>query len=144
MPPVIYVHIVGASETTIWGLTGRERLKRMLRPFKHVSLVANPDQIPAHALALLLRADHLFDSRVLAWLISAQTDLVFCTDKGQCVGVRIAGGEARSALDDFLSGGEGPVISESASLYAKGLGSIGHSAKAQKERSALRVTHQNR
>jgi phosphatidylglycerophosphate synthase len=111
MPPLIYVHIVGASETTIWGLTGCERLKRMLQPFKHVSLVANPDQIPAHALALLLRADHLFDSRVLAWLISAQTDLVFCTDKGQCVGVRIAGGEARSALDDFLSGGEGPVIS---------------------------------
>ncbi len=56
MPAVIYVHIVGDSETTIWGLTGRERLQRMLRPFKQVSLVANPDQIPAHALALFLRA----------------------------------------------------------------------------------------
>ena len=83
----------------------------MLRPFKQVSLVANPDQIPAHALALFLRGDHLFDSRVLASLISAQTDLVFWTDKGQSVGVRIAGGEAHSVLDDFLSGGGGPVIS---------------------------------
>ena len=111
MPAVIYVHVVGDSQTTIWGLTGRERLQRMLRSFKQVSLVANPDQIPAHALALFLRGDHLFDSRVLASLISAQTDLVFWTDKGQPIGVRIAGGETHSVLDDFLSGGGGPVIS---------------------------------
>lgn len=110
MPAVIYVHLVGDSETSIWGLTGRERLQRMLRLFKQLCLVDNPDQIPTQAFALFLRADHLFDSRVLASLISAQTDLVFWTDEGKAVGMRITG-DAHSVLGDFMSSGEGPVIS---------------------------------
>jgi hypothetical protein len=33
MPQPTYIHIVGDSETNIWGLSGRDRLQRMLKPF---------------------------------------------------------------------------------------------------------------
>ena len=76
MPVITYVHIVGDSETNIWGLSGRERLQRMLKAFTQIRLVDNPERIPVHAPALFLRADHLFDSRVLMALINARTNLV--------------------------------------------------------------------
>ena len=66
MPEVTYVHIIGDSETNIWGLSGRERLQRMLTSFTRIRLVHNPELIPVHGSALFLRADYLFDSRVLA------------------------------------------------------------------------------
>ncbi|HEY6044942.1 MAG TPA: CDP-alcohol phosphatidyltransferase family protein, partial [Nitrosospira sp.] len=88
-----YILIIGDSDTEIWGLSGRERLQRMLAPFKQATLTDDPKQIPVGASALVLRADHLFDARVLAALINAQTDFVLASDKGQSIAIRIAEGD---------------------------------------------------
>ena len=34
IPVITYIYILGDSETDIWGLSGRERLERMLRGFE--------------------------------------------------------------------------------------------------------------
>ena len=74
MPVTTYIYILGDSETNIWGLSGRERLQRMLKAFKQTRVIDSPEQIPVHAPALFLRADHLFDARVLMALVNTQVE----------------------------------------------------------------------
>src|ERR1700712_3594060 len=107
----IYIHIVNESETNIWGLSGRERLRRMLKRFAQSKLVDNPEQIPAPAQVLLLRADYLFDSRVLVALIDKRANLVLTSDEGQPVAIRITDGNVPVVLADFRSGGKGQAVS---------------------------------
>jgi phosphatidylglycerophosphate synthase len=98
-----YILIVGDSETEIWGLSGRERLQRMLAPLKQARLADDPGQIPVRASALVLRADHLFDAGVLAALINTQTDFVLASDNGQSIAMRIAEGDVHQVLADFTA-----------------------------------------
>ena len=37
----IFVYIIGDSEVDVWGLSGRERLQRMLRTFKEQIILVN-------------------------------------------------------------------------------------------------------
>ena len=101
IPVTTYIHIIGDSETNIWGLSGRERLQRMSKAFTRIRLVDSSERIPAHAQALFLRADHLFDARVLMALINTRANLVLCSDKGQPVAVRIADGDMPRVLESL-------------------------------------------
>ena len=47
MPLITYVLITGDSEADIWGLSGRERLRRMLGSLQKTRLTDDPEQIPA-------------------------------------------------------------------------------------------------
>lgn len=125
MPEVTYVHIVGDSETNIWGLSGRERLRRMLKSFTQIRLVDNPELIPVHCLAVFLRANHLFDSRVLEALINAKTNLLLETEEGEPVGVRIIDGDAHQVLTDFMGGKKDQVLSALPLFTLKDLNLLG-------------------
>jgi phosphatidylglycerophosphate synthase len=107
----VYIHIIGDSETNIWGLSGRERLQRMLKAFAGTELSDNPARIPARAPALLLRADYLFDAIVLGALLKAKTNLVLVSEESEPVAMRISGGNVQQALGEFASGGEGQILS---------------------------------
>lgn len=107
----VYIHIIGDSETDIWGLSGRERLQRMLKAFSGTRRVDNPARIPALVPALLLRGDYLFDAIVLGALIKARTDLVLVSEEGEPVAVRISGGNVQQGFDEFARGGEGQILS---------------------------------
>ncbi|SFU34998.1 CDP-alcohol phosphatidyltransferase family protein [Nitrosospira multiformis] len=107
----VYIHIIGDSETDIWGLSGRERLQRMLKAFSGTRRVDNPARIPAPAPALLLRGDYLFDAIVLGALIKARTDLVLVSEEGEPVAVRISGANVQQGFDEFARGGEGQTLS---------------------------------
>ena len=73
----ICVYIIGDSEVNVWGLSGRERLQRMLKTFKEqVVLVDDLSNISKGSQVLFLCADHLFDSRVLSALIQIKLNLV--------------------------------------------------------------------
>ena len=104
---ITYVLIIGDSETEIWGLSGRERLQRMLEPLKQTRLANDLEQIPVHGPALVLRADHLFDTSVLVALVNSQTNFVLISDKGQPVAVRVAEGDVHQVLTDFMGDGKG-------------------------------------
>lgn len=116
-----YIHIIGDSDTTIWGLSGRERLQRMLKAFTQIRLVDSSGQIPAHAPALFLRADHLFDARVLVALINTRSNLVLGSDKGQLVAVRIADGDMPRVLESFVDMERGEAFSTLPHLTLKDL-----------------------
>lgn len=107
-----YILIIGDSETDIWGLSGRERLQRMLTPLKQATLANDPGQIPARAPAVVLRADHLFDSRVLTALVNAQANFILASDQDRSVAIRIAEGDVHQVLADFTADDkeqEGPI-----------------------------------
>lgn len=145
MPATIYIHIVSESETNIWGLSGTERLRRMLKVFAQSKLVDNPEQIPAHAQVLLLRANYLFDSRVLVALIDKQANLVLTTDEGQPVAIRITDGDVPVVLADFRNGGKGQAVSVLPHYELKDLNLLGaqQSLKKRDQPYVLHITQDN-
>ena len=108
----IFVYIIGDSEINVWGLTGRERLQRMLKAcHEKTTLVDDLGSIPDGAPVLLLCADHLFDARVLSALVRAQSNLVLDSNSDQIAAIHIADGNASDVLSDFLGQGSGNAIS---------------------------------
>ncbi len=122
---ITYIYIFGDSETNIWGLSGRERLQRMLKAFKQTRVVDSPEQIPVHAPALFLRADHLFDARVLMALVNTRVNLVLSSDEGQSVAIRITDGNMPHALASFMDGGKGEAFSTLPRYALKDLNLLG-------------------
>src|SRR5688500_12971049 len=82
----------------------------MLRGFSQTRTVDSPDQIPVPAPALFLRADHLFDARVLAALINTQENLVLNSVAGQPVAVRVTDGNMRHVPANFMGEGVGEAF----------------------------------
>ncbi|SCY77660.1 Phosphatidylglycerophosphate synthase [Nitrosospira sp. Nl5] len=120
-----YIYILGDSETNIWGLSGRKRLQRMLEAMAQTRLVNSPEQIPAHAPALFLRADYLFDARVLVALVNTQTNLGLSSDDGQLVAIRITDGDRAHVLANFMDGGKGEAFSALPRYTLKDLSLLG-------------------
>lgn len=107
-----FVYIIGDSEVNVWGLSGRERLQRMLEAHhERITLVDNLENIPDGGPALLLCADHLFDARVLSALVHAQSNLVLDSNSDQIAAIYIADGTASNVLADFLGEESGNAIS---------------------------------
>lgn len=94
-----YIYIHGDSEVKLWGLSGRERLERMVRSFQHVKLIDDPLKTPDDLPILLLRADHLFDSRVISTLIQLQGEIVLCDQKGTPVALRTVGNRVPGRIE---------------------------------------------
>ena len=77
-----YIYIFGEDEITIWGLTGRERLARMLKPYAHLKFTDDAEKIPVSAQALFLNANFLFDARVLKALLEQDKKVALYNDEG--------------------------------------------------------------
>ena len=108
----IFIYIIGNSEVNIWGLSGKERLERMLKASnENITLIDDLGNIPDRGQVLFLCADHLFDARVLSALINTQSNLVLDSSNDQIVAIRIADGNASNVLADFLGEGNGNDIS---------------------------------
>ncbi len=107
-----FVYIIGDSEVNVWGLSGRERLQRMLKTYhEKITLVDDLGSIPDGEPVLFLCADHLFDARVLSALVQTQSNLVLDSNSDQVVAIHIADGNASNVLADFLGEGSGNAIS---------------------------------
>ena len=98
-----YIYILGESETSLWGLSGRERLLRTVASLKQTHLIDNPADIPGDAPALLLRADHLYDARVIAALINLQEDIVLYHQGDMAVAIRTIGKNIPTLLQALSS-----------------------------------------
>ncbi|WP_374565767.1 CDP-alcohol phosphatidyltransferase family protein [Nitrosomonas sp.] len=82
MPTSTYIYIFGEDEITIWGLTGRERLARMLKPYPHLKFTGDAEKIPVSAQALFLNTNFLFDARVLKALLEQDKKVALYNDEG--------------------------------------------------------------
>ena len=72
--------LVGQAPVRLWGLSGRERLRRVLGK-RGVPVLAQDEAIPGKRSVLCLRADCLFDERVIGALIDAP-GVALCTTQG--------------------------------------------------------------
>ena len=107
-----FVYIIGDSEVSVWGLSGRDRLQRMLEIHSEkITLVDDLESVPEGGPLLLLCADHLFDARVLSALVRAQLSLVLDSNAKQIVAINIVDGNAHNILEEFLGEGNGDAIS---------------------------------
>ncbi|MBP9102033.1 MAG: CDP-alcohol phosphatidyltransferase family protein [Nitrosomonas sp.] len=93
-----YIYIFGESEITIWRLTGRERLQRMLQAHEHTLLVDDAEKIPASATALFLNSNFLFDARVLTALLGLDKKIALYNDEGCPAAIRTDGSQAPQLL----------------------------------------------
>ncbi len=67
-----FVHIIGDASVPLWGLSSRERLRRMLHNAGGTTIVEDLASIPAHGTLLVLRGDYVFDARILNALLHTQ------------------------------------------------------------------------
>lgn len=79
MTTAFFVYIVGNSKTSLWGMDGRTRLERMLGMIRTAAVVEEVSQLNETDPVLLLRADYLFDSRVISALMALHEPAVLVT-----------------------------------------------------------------
>lgn len=101
MPTSTYIYIFGDNQITIWGLTGRERLQRMLKAHEQVTLVDDVEKIPMHANALFLNANFLFDARVLSALLGLDKRIALYNEEGCPAAIRTDGNQASRLLKNL-------------------------------------------
>lgn len=112
MSTTTYIYIIGDSETDLWGLSGRERLQRMINISRHATVIDDLEKIPAKAPTILLYANHLFDARVLTALINMQKNMVLYDNDDVPAAIRTDGYEAPRLLRDILNKNSGNAASD--------------------------------
>ena len=67
----LYVYFINESPVKLWGLTSRQRNIRILKPAGVIDVVKDLTDLPDNQSVLLLRADYLFDDRVIRYLVQS-------------------------------------------------------------------------
>mgnify|MGYP006363577521 FL=1 len=98
-----YIYIFGENDTKIWGLTGRERLQRMLSAHQNDKLVNSVDTIPESAPVLFLNANFLFDARVITAMLGLEKKVVLNSNDGCPAAIRSDGNQAAPLLRNLNS-----------------------------------------
>ena len=80
-----YVYMVNQGSVTLWGLSSRERLERMLARAGDFSLVDDPANCPADTNLMLLHGDFLYDERIIRRLAVETDTLLQTTLRGKMV-----------------------------------------------------------
>ena len=97
------VHVLIFSETPVqlWGLSSRQRLERILKKVNITSWLEHPAEADAGDSILLLRADYLYDARLLQNLVQKpETVLQVDTQDGnKAVAAHVAAPQALPVLD---------------------------------------------
>lgn len=91
MSTTLFVSIVGDSEVKLWGISGRARLQRMLQTIKTVSIIDDLSGLTDTDRILLIRADYLFDARVIEALAALHEEMVLIVPDDISVAVLTTG-----------------------------------------------------
>lgn len=67
----VSVVILGESPVTLWGLTSHERLRRVFSRLGVTHCVDDLRDVPANHTVVLVRAEYLYDNRILGSLVNA-------------------------------------------------------------------------
>ncbi len=82
-----YAYVVNDSPVSLWGLTARERLKRMITRAGNFKILENLNTLHATSSVLILRGDFLYDDRIIKRLAKEENMLLQTTVKGTVVPV---------------------------------------------------------
>jgi len=99
------VYIFHESPVKLWGITSRERLVRVLKKAGINDFISDYEQATADNV-LLLRADYLYDDRVIQNLLEAPDTIMLTTKEGRKIPVaaRVKIGLASPVLDYLNEG----------------------------------------
>jgi phosphatidylglycerophosphate synthase len=95
-PPV---RLIGESPVPVWGLSGRERLERMLRNLGATGLAAWPAEPVVSGRVVLLRADYVVEENLLRELLDTPDSLLADPETG----IVVAGHVSHEAAAEFAS-----------------------------------------
>jgi phosphatidylglycerophosphate synthase len=99
----IHACIFEETPVRLWGLSSRERLKRILKTMNVVSWLDDPSEARPGDTVLLLRGDYLYDARLIQSLIQNPGTVLQSaeTDDGKPVAAHVTAQEA-ATVRDFL------------------------------------------
>ena len=97
----LYVHIVQESSVRLWGLSSRQRLMRVLKSAGVTEVVDDIASVPKNCSILLLRADFLFEDRVINYMVQMPDILLRIADDqtNTIVAAHVSSTMARQARD---------------------------------------------
>lgn len=100
------VYIFHESPIKLWGLTSRERLERVLAKAGIHDFISDPEQAATDDV-LLLRADYLYDDRVIQNLVESSDTILLAAKEGDRIPVaaKVKTDLISPALD-YLNGGK--------------------------------------
>lgn len=90
--------LVGQSPIKLWGIDGRERLRRQLRALGVTQILDKAADAATASQVLLLRVDHVYDDRTLRELVAAKPLLLSSSAAGVVVAARVGADLAERAL----------------------------------------------
>ena len=100
---MIYVHILNESPITIWGLTPRQRIRRVLKDVPASNFVDDVSVLPDNHTVLLLRGDYLYDDRLLNYFVQTPARMMKIDgDKGQMVVAAHVGASQAQPMKDAM------------------------------------------
>lgn len=109
----VYVHLIGDSKVQVWGLTGRERLQRMLAYLPEARLIDRLDALAPGAAVVLLRGDYIFDPRLVKALLQTRENVALHTaPAGPAAAARTTGDQAASVSRDLSNGDDGQALNQ--------------------------------
>ena len=93
--------VLGDSAVRLWGLTGAERIRRQLRSAGIELHPGGVESLPPDSTLLLLRADCLYDDRVIRGLAKAPRVVLEVEDAGEgfCAAAHVDGKDAQRAAE---------------------------------------------
>jgi len=102
----IHAYIFAEAPVSLWGLSSRQRLERTLKKLNIDSLLHTPSAAAAGDSVLLLRADYLYDERLIQSLSCSPGTLLQVVDKEgeRPVAAHVTAEDAQNVFD-FLNGG---------------------------------------
>ena len=106
---IIFAHIINDSPVQHWGLTSRQRIRRVLDSAGVFAVIDDMASIPPNGSVILLRGDYLFDDRVLKYLVDSQ-DVLLQISKDQdreIVAARVSSRLAGPAADIIKGAADG-------------------------------------
>ena len=143
---MIYLHILGDSEVSLWGLDATLRLERQLAGFTEFTRLENLTDTPPAGPVLVVSAGYLFELKTLEGLVSAGYNALRCADDNALAAVyapperaaaavqvleqqaaadfAVLGVEDLAAYDGFLRKVEPPLLAKVDSASASRLESV--------------------
>jgi hypothetical protein len=77
----VYAYIIDDNPARIWGLTSRQRKRRVLEAAGVTDIVDDIAAVPQASSVVLFRGDYLFDDRVINYMVQA-SDVILKIPQG--------------------------------------------------------------
>ena len=109
---MVYVHIFNESSITLWGLTPRQRIRRVLKDVPALNFIDDVSAVPDNHNVLLLRGDYLYDDRLLNYFVGTPARMLKIEgDKGQMVvAAHVTPPQAQPMKEAMINSAPGPDI----------------------------------